>query len=70
MRALRRNVGGASVGSEQDLEQRANAQQRVASAEDFLQGPQLAEDVRDDLAKAGPLEAIQLYDRLLAKYLA
>jgi TolA-binding protein len=62
------NVGGVAVGSEQDLEQRANAQQRVASAEDFLQGPQLAEDVGDDLAKAGPLEAIQLYDRLLAKY--
>lgn len=62
------NVGGAPVGSEQDLEQRANAQQRVASAEDLLQGPQLPEDVRDDLAKAGPMEAIQLYDRLLAKY--
>ncbi|MDY6947369.1 MAG: tetratricopeptide repeat protein, partial [Pseudomonadota bacterium] len=62
------NVGGAPVGSEQDLEQRANAQQRVASAQDLLQGPQLPEDIRDDLAKAGPLEAIQLYDRLLAKY--
>lgn len=65
---LAANVGGAPVGSERDLEQRANVQQRVASAEDLLQGPQLAEDVKDDLAKAGPLEAIQLYDRLLAKY--
>jgi TolA-binding protein len=65
---LAANVGGTPVGSELDLEKRANAEQRVASAEDLLQGPQLAEDVRDDLAKAGPLEAIQLYDRLLAKY--
>lgn len=62
------NVGGTPVGSERDLEQRASAEQRVASAEDLLQGPQLAEDIKDDLAKAGPLEAIQLYDRLLAKY--
>ncbi|MET0535624.1 MAG: tetratricopeptide repeat protein [Steroidobacter sp.] len=65
---LAANVGGTPVGSEQDLEKRASAQQRVASAEDILQGPQLAEDIKDDLAKAGPLEAIQLYDRLLAKY--
>ena len=56
------------VGSEQDLEKRANAQQRVASAEDLLQAQQLPEDMTDDLAKAGPLEAIQLYDRLLEKY--
>lgn len=62
------NVGVTSFGSEQDLEQRANTEQHVASAADFLQGPQLAENVEDDLAKAGPLEAIQLYDRLLAKY--
>lgn len=65
---LAANVGGTPVGSEQDLEKRASAQQRIASAEDFLQGPQLPEDLKDDLAKAGPLEAIQLYDRLLAKY--
>lgn len=62
------NVGGTPVGSERDLEQRASAEQHVASAEDLLQGPQLAEDIKDDLAKAGPMEAIQLYDRLLAKY--
>lgn len=65
---LAANVGGATVGSEQDLEKRANAEQRVASGEDLLQGQLLPEDVQDDLAKAGPLEAIQLYDRLLAKY--
>lgn len=65
---LAADVGTTAVGSEQDLEKRANAQQRVASAEDILQGPQLAEDIKDDLAKAGPQEAIQLYDRLLAKY--
>ena len=65
---LAANVGTTSVGSERELEQRASVEQPVASAEDLLQGPQLAEDVKDDLAKAGPLEAIQLYDRLLAKY--
>jgi len=65
---LAANVGGTPVGSEKDLEQRANTEQHVASAQDLLQGPQFAEDVKDDLAKAGPLEAIQLYDRLLAKY--
>ncbi|MGH8239132.1 MAG: tetratricopeptide repeat protein, partial [Steroidobacteraceae bacterium] len=53
--------------SEQELEQRANQQQRVASAQDMLQG-QLPEGMQDDLARAGPLEAIQLYDRLLEKY--
>jgi TolA-binding protein len=62
------NVGGTPVGSERDLEQRASAEQHVASAKDLLQGPQLAEDIKDDLAKAGPMEAIALYDRLLAKY--
>lgn len=67
------NVGGTPAGAEQDLEHRANTQQRVASAEDLLpkQLPSeqlLPEDIQDDLAKAGPLEAIQLYDRLLAKY--
>lgn len=61
------SVGSTTVGSEQELEQRANAQQRVASAEDMLQG-QLPEGMQDDLARAGPLEAIQLYDRLLEKY--
>ena len=62
------NVGGKAIGSEQELEKRANAEQRVASAEDLLQGPQLPADMADDLAKAGPLEAIQLYDKLLEKY--
>jgi tetratricopeptide (TPR) repeat protein len=61
-------IGVVAIGSEQELEQRANQQQtRVASAQDMLQG-QLPEGVQDDLARAGPLEAIQLYDRLLAKY--
>ena len=61
------SIGATPVGSEQELEQRANEQQRVASAQDMMQG-QLPEGVRDDLARAGPLEAIQLYDRLLEKY--
>lgn len=61
------SIGAAAVGSEQDLERRASEQQRVASAEDMLQG-QMPQDMKDDLARAGPLEAIQLYDRLLEKY--
>jgi TolA-binding protein len=62
------SVGAAPVGSEQELEARANAQvPRVASAQDMMQG-QLPENIKDDLARAGPLEAIQLYDRLLEKY--
>lgn len=62
------SVGAAPVGSEQELEARANAQApRVASAQDMMQG-QLPENIQDDLARAGPLEAIQLYDRLLEKY--
>jgi cellulose synthase operon protein C len=61
------SVGATTaVGSEQELEQRAS-ELRVASAEDMLQG-QLPEGVQDDLARAGPQEAIQLYDRLLEKY--
>lgn len=62
------SVGAAPVGSEQELEARANAQvPRVASAQDMMQG-QLPENIQDDLARAGPLEAIKLYDRLLEKY--
>jgi cellulose synthase operon protein C len=53
------SIGVAAVGSEQEIEQRANEQQRVASAQDMLQG-QLPQAVTDDLARAGPLEAIQL----------
>ena len=60
-------IGVVAIGSEQELEQRANQQQRVASAQDMLQG-QLPEGIQDDLARAGPLEAIKLYDRLLEKY--
>ena len=62
------NVGAAPVGSEQELEARATAQMpRAASAQDMMQS-QLPENIKDDLARAGPLEAIQLYDRLLEKY--
>ena len=61
------SIGAAAVGSEAELEQRANEQQHVASAQDMVQG-QLPQGVQDDLARAGPLEAIQLYDRLLEKY--
>ena len=56
-----------AAATEQELEQRASQQQRVASAQDMLQG-QVPEGIKDDLARAGPLEAIQLYDRLLEKY--
>lgn len=61
------SIGAAAVGSEAELEQRANEQQHVASAQDMMQA-QLPEGVKDDLARAGPLEAIALYDRLLEKY--
>jgi TolA-binding protein len=61
------SIGVTAVGSEQELERRANEQQRVVSAQDMIQ-EQLPEGVKDDLARAGPLEAIQLYDRLLEKY--
>ncbi|HKQ16512.1 MAG TPA: tetratricopeptide repeat protein, partial [Steroidobacteraceae bacterium] len=60
-------IGALAVGSEKELEQRASQEQRVASAEDMLQG-QVPEGMQDDLARAGPLEAIGLYDRLLEKY--
>src|SRR6185295_15039510 len=61
------NAATTAAATEQELEQRANQQQRVASAQDMLQG-QVPEGMKDDLARAGPLEAIQLYDRLLEKY--
>lgn len=53
--------------SERDLEQRATAQQAFASADEssVLDLPQ---GVSGDLERAGPLEAIKLYDELLAKY--
>ena len=60
-------IGVVAIGTEAELEQRATQQQRVASVQDMLQG-QLPEGVQDDLERAGPLEAIKLYDRLLEKY--
>ncbi|MGH8187649.1 MAG: tetratricopeptide repeat protein, partial [Steroidobacteraceae bacterium] len=64
------NVGALPIGSERELEKRATEQPRVASAEDMLQGPllPLPQEMQDDLARAGPQEAIHLYDRLLEKY--
>jgi tetratricopeptide (TPR) repeat protein len=53
--------------SEQELEKRATQQPRIASAEDMIEA-QLPDGLQDDLARAGPLEAIELYDRVLAKY--
>jgi tetratricopeptide (TPR) repeat protein len=51
--------------SENDLEQRATAQQPLAASADSLALP---EGVDRSLERAGPLEAIKLYDELLAKY--
>ena len=63
------SVGGAPVGSEQELEaarQRSGAASRLGAG--HAAGRQLPENIQDDLARAGPLEAIKLYDRLLEKY--
>ena len=61
------DIGATAMGTEQELEARATQEHRVASVQDMLQG-QLPEGVKDDLERAGPLEAIKLYDRLLEKY--
>lgn len=57
----------APTESEQDLERRATEEQRIATA-DEPPGAALSGEVGDDLERAGPLEAIRLYDELLAKY--
>jgi tetratricopeptide (TPR) repeat protein len=58
---------GPSVASERDLEQRAESQPGIPPAN---AAPQLAlpGGMDGDPARAGPLEAIRLYDELLAKY--
>jgi tetratricopeptide (TPR) repeat protein len=58
---------GPSAVSERDLEQRAESQQGIPPAN---AAPQLAlpGGMDGDPARAGPLEAIKLYDELLAKY--
>jgi TolA-binding protein len=53
--------------SERDLEKRAMAQQALPGARQ-PPGPELPDGVNHDLDRAGPLEAIRLYDELLAKY--
>src|SRR6185295_14045484 len=53
--------------SERDLERRATNQQSIASADDLSELP-LPDGANSDLERAGPLEAIKLYDELLAKY--
>jgi len=53
--------------SERDLEKRAMAQQALPGAP-LPPNAQLPEGVNHDLDRAGPLEAIKLYDELLAKY--
>jgi len=53
--------------SERDLEKRAMAQQALPGAP-LPTDTQLPEGVNHDLDRAGPLEAIKLYDELLAKY--
>ncbi len=57
----------APTDSERDLEQRAMARQSIVPASDSS-GLSLPEGVAPDLERAGPLEAIKLYDELLAKY--
>jgi tetratricopeptide (TPR) repeat protein len=57
----------APAASERDLERRATAQQSIASADDSS-ALTLPDGVDGDLERAGPLEAIKLYDELLAKY--
>ena len=53
--------------SERDLERRATNQQSITSA-DELSELALPDGADRDLERAGPLEAIRLYDELLAKY--
>jgi tetratricopeptide (TPR) repeat protein len=53
--------------SERVLEQRATVEQGLASA-DESPGLDLPAGLNGDLERAGPLEAIKLYDELLAKY--
>src|SRR5260370_23708663 len=68
--ALRPRPGGAnsaSVVSERDLEQRA-ASQEVISPAKGVAPLTLPGGVDAARARAGPLEAIKLYDELLAKY--
>src|SRR5215470_4248949 len=58
---------GTSAASEQDLEQRAAAESGIPAAE--AAAPlALPGGMDGEAARAGPLEAIKLYDELLAKY--
>jgi tetratricopeptide (TPR) repeat protein len=67
-RSLADTPGSAlSVGSERDLEQRAASPSAIAAA--TTAAPlALSGDTDADPARAGPREAIRLYDKLLAKY--
>ena len=58
---------GSSAVSERDLEQRAAAQQPISPATGMAPLT-LPGGVDADRERAGPLEAIKLYDELLAKY--
>src|ERR1700757_1512306 len=58
---------GSSAVSERDLEQRAAAQQLISPATGMAPLT-LPGGVDADRERAGPLEAIKLYDELLAKY--
>jgi TolA-binding protein len=53
--------------SERDLERRATLERSIVSADDLSELP-LPEGANRDLERAGPAEAIKLYDELLAKY--
>jgi len=53
--------------SERELERRITGQSSIASTDELAELP-LPEGANRDLERAGPAEAIKLYDELLAKY--
>ena len=65
-------AGGAVSASSRSAPSRSSNNARTSSNASRLPRTccraQLPEGMQDDLARAGPLEAIQLYDQLLAKY--
>jgi tetratricopeptide (TPR) repeat protein len=65
--STRQPVANGAPDSERDLERRAMAEQSVANA-DTSPALTLPEGVEGGLERAGPREAIRLYDELLAKY--
>ncbi|MDJ0849227.1 MAG: tetratricopeptide repeat protein [Myxococcota bacterium] len=58
-----RNLAEAAAESQQDFEQRASAEAEIAGSQEDLALPG-----GEDVAWRGPLEAIELYDQILATY--